>query len=111
MPGKPIKQGYKVFGIADHGYLYNWIWSSREKGLQEILYFLNLTNIGCLVQILALSLLYRYLIIYFENYFILIPLFIELRACDFNTIGTTRPYKEFLSQLVELKTRFATKLE
>jgi hypothetical protein len=33
MPKKPIKEGYKVFGIADHGYLYAWIWSSREKSL------------------------------------------------------------------------------
>jgi len=33
MPKKPIKQGYKIYGLADHGYIYNWIWSSREKGL------------------------------------------------------------------------------
>ena len=23
MPNKPITQGYKIYGIADHGYLYN----------------------------------------------------------------------------------------
>jgi len=23
MPKKPIKQGYKIYGIADHGYIYN----------------------------------------------------------------------------------------
>jgi Transposase IS4 len=100
-----------VFGIADHGYLYNWIWSSREKGLQEVLYFPNLTNIRCLVRTLAFSLLCRYLIIYLDNYFTSIPLFTKLQACNFGAVGTTRPYKEFPSQLVELKTRFATKLE
>jgi hypothetical protein len=25
MPKKPIKEGYKVYGIADHGYIYGWI--------------------------------------------------------------------------------------
>jgi hypothetical protein len=25
MPSKPIKQGYKIYGIADHGYLYNFL--------------------------------------------------------------------------------------
>jgi hypothetical protein len=111
MPSKPIKQGYKVFGIADHGYLYNWIWSSREKGLQDVLHFPNLTNTGCLVRTLALSLPRQYLTIYLDNYFTSIPLFSELRACKFGAVGTTRPHKEFPNQLVEIKNRFATKLE
>jgi len=33
MPNKPIKQGYKIYGIADYRYIFNWIWSLREKGL------------------------------------------------------------------------------
>lgn len=33
MPNKPITQGYKIYSIADYGYLYNFLWSSREKGL------------------------------------------------------------------------------
>ena len=111
MPNKPIKQGYKIFGIADHSYLYNWIWSSREKGLQEVLQFPTLTNIGCLVRTLVLSLPRQYLTIYLNNYFTSIPLFSELQACNFSAISTTRPHKEFPGELVELKTRFATKLE
>jgi hypothetical protein len=111
MLSKLIKQGYKVFGIADHGYLYNWIWSSREKGLQDVLHFLNLMNIGCLVRTLALSLPCQYLIIYLDNYFISIPLFSELRACKFGAVSTTRPHMEFQNRLVEIKIRFATKLE
>jgi hypothetical protein len=111
MLSKPVKQGYKIFGIADYSYLYNWIWSSREKGLQEVLKFPTLINTGCLVRTLALSLPRRYLTIYLDNYFTSIPLFIELRACNFGAVGTTRPYKDFPSKLVELKTRFATKLE
>jgi hypothetical protein len=38
-------------------------------------------------------------------------LFSELRACNFGAISTIRPYKQFLSALTELKTRFAIKLE
>lgn len=111
MPAKPIKQGYKIYGIADHGYIYNFIWSSREKGLQEIVLQPDLTKTGCLVKNLALSLPRRRLAIYMDNYFTSIPLFSELRVCEFGAVGTTRPHKEFPSGLKELKERFSTKLK
>jgi hypothetical protein len=38
-------------------------------------------------------------------------LFLELQACNFGAIGTTRLYKEFPKGLIELKARFSTKLE
>ena len=31
MPNKPIKQGYKLFAIADQGYILYWIWASPHK--------------------------------------------------------------------------------
>ena len=111
MPSKPISQGYKIFGIADHGYLYNFLWSSREKGLQDVLLRPGLTKTGCLVRTLALSLPRRRLTIYIDNYFTSIPLFLELRACEFGTMGTTRPHKEFPEGLKELKERYSTKLD
>jgi hypothetical protein len=111
MPNKPIKQGYKIYGIADHGYIFNWIWSSREKGLQDIVLHPKLTNTGCLVRSLVLSLPRHYLTIYLDNYFTSIPLFSELRACNFGAVGTTRPYAEFPKGLTELKARYSTKLE
>jgi hypothetical protein len=46
-----------------------------------------------------------------DNYFTFMPLFSELRACKFGAISTTRPHKEFLGVLKELKDRFSTKLE
>jgi hypothetical protein len=91
-------------------YIYNWIWSSREKGLRNIVLRPTLTKTGCLVRTLALSLPRRYLTIYTDNYFTSIPLFSELRACNFGAVGITRPHKEFPDGLVELKTRFSTKL-
>jgi hypothetical protein len=111
MPKKPIKQGYKIYGIADHGYIFNWIWSSREKGLQDIIFHLKLTNIGCLVRSLVLSLPRRHLTIYLDNYFTSIPLFSELRACNFGAVGTTRPHAEFPQGLIEFKNRFGKKFE
>ena len=111
MLNKPIKQGYKIYRIVDHSYLYNWIWSSREKGLQDMFYYPDLTNTGCLVRTLVLSLPRRFLTIYLDNYFTSVPLFKELRACNFGVVGTTRPHKEFLNELVKIKTNFATKLE
>jgi hypothetical protein len=56
MPNKPIKQDYNIYGIADHGYLCNFLWSSREKWLQDILYRPELTKTGCLIRNFALSL-------------------------------------------------------
>ena len=111
MPNKPIKQGYKIYGIADHGYIYNFIWSSREKGYQDILLRPNLTKTGCLVRTLALSLPRQRLVIYMDNYFTSVPLFTELRACNFGAVGTTRPHKDFPEELTKIKASYATKLE
>ena len=110
MPNKPIHQGYKIYGLADHGYLYNFIWSSREKGLQDIILQPSLTKTGCLVKNLALTLPRRRLTIYMDNYFTSIPLFSELRAHEFGAVGTTRPHKEFPSGLKKLKEHYTKKV-
>jgi hypothetical protein len=111
MPKKPIKQRYKIYRITDHGYLYNFLWSSREKRLQDILLRPGLTKTGCLVQNLALSLPRRRLAIYLDNYFTSVPLFKELQACELGAIGTTRPHKQLPVGFKTLKNRFSTKLE
>jgi hypothetical protein len=63
------------------------------------------------VRTLAFSFLRRNLIIYIDNYFTSILLFIELQTCQFGVIRTTRLYKEFPLSLKELKDRFFMKLE
>jgi hypothetical protein len=70
-----------------------------------------LTNTSYLVQNLTLSLPRRFLIIYLNNYFTSITLFLELQAYNFNAIKTTRLYKEFLKELLNIKNRFAIKLK
>ena len=39
------------------------------------------------------------------------PLFEELRVCDFGAVGTTRPHSEFPAGMKELKDKFSKKLE
>jgi len=95
MPNKPIQQGYKLFGIADHRYLYAFLWSSKAKGLQDVLLRPKLINTGCLVRSLALTLPRRRITIYMDNYFTSVPLFEELQACKFGAVRTTRPHAEF----------------
>jgi len=46
-----------------------------------------------------------------DNYFTSVPLFTELRACNFGAVGTIRPHKEFPDELIKIKTQYAIKLE
>jgi hypothetical protein len=50
-------------------------------------------------------------VIYIDNYFTSVPLFTELRAYNFGAIGITHPHKEFLDELIKIKTQYAIKLE
>ncbi|KAG4428331.1 hypothetical protein IFR05_016186 [Cadophora sp. M221] len=110
MPNKPIKKGYKIYGIADHGYIYNWVWSSIGVGLQALFKHPKLTATGSLVRSLVLSLPRKGLSVYLDNYFTSIPLFEELRACGYGAVGTTRPHAQLPSNVTHLKKRFATSL-
>jgi hypothetical protein len=53
MPNKPIQQGYKLFAIADQGYILYWIWASRQKSLVEVTKHKSLTLTGSIVLQLA----------------------------------------------------------
>jgi hypothetical protein len=92
MPNKPIKQGYKVHGIADHGYIYSWIWSLRLFGLEELPAFDTLTNTGGLVRALVATLPRDSMTIYMDNYFTSVPLFQSLRNSKYGAVGITRPH-------------------
>ncbi|KAF8865054.1 hypothetical protein BDZ45DRAFT_790898 [Acephala macrosclerotiorum] len=106
MPKKPIKEKYKVYEIANYGYIYG----SREKGLQALIKHSSLTLTGSLVRSLALMLFRRHIAIYMDNYFTSVPLFVELQACKFGVVKTTRSHKAFFDFLSTIKKRFAKKL-
>ena len=36
MPNKPIKEGYKMWALADHGYTQDFMWYSRAVGMLKI---------------------------------------------------------------------------
>ena len=110
MPSKPIKQGYKLFGIADHSYIYNWIWSSKVFSIEEVEAFDTLTNTGALVRALVTTLLRTRITIYLDNYFTSVPLFTSLRSQKYSAVSTTRPHAMFPEPLSRLK-KEGTKLE
>jgi hypothetical protein len=49
MPDKPIKQEYKIFALAEHGYIWTFSWSSRQLGIQEMFKWPGLTPTGSIV--------------------------------------------------------------
>ena len=71
----------------------------------------GLTPTRSLVRSLAYTLPRRGITIYIDNYFTSVPLFEELRSCQFGAVGTTRPHSEFPSEMKEIKDRFSKKLE
>jgi hypothetical protein len=94
MPDKPIPQGYKLFALADHGYIWKFLPASRTKGLIETARDPGLTLTGSMVLQLAEELpkeenTYS---IYLDNYFTSLPLFEKLRSRHIGACGTTRPH-------------------
>jgi hypothetical protein len=49
MPNKPIKQGYKIFALAEHGYIWTFSWSRRQLGIEEMFKWPGLTPTGSMV--------------------------------------------------------------
>lgn len=94
MPNKPIKQGYKLFAIADQGYILYWLWASRHKSLVEVKKQDDLTMTGSMVLQLIQQGLPSHrnnYTVYMDNYFTTIPLFDRLRQLGIGACGTTRP--------------------
>jgi hypothetical protein len=93
MPNKPINQGYKLYALADHGYIWTFTPSSRALGLLEVIKHKDLTQTGSMVLQLLRRLHPRldYYTIYLDNYFTSISLFDILRQRRIGACSTTRP--------------------
>jgi hypothetical protein len=94
MPNKPIKQGYKIFALANRGYVWHFQLSSKHHGIAELVKDTDLTPTGSMVLQMA-RLLPRikdsYFVLFLDNYFTSIPLFSMLRTENFGAVRTTRP--------------------
>jgi hypothetical protein len=95
MPNKPISQGYKLFALADHGYIWSFTPTSRAKHLVEVVMHKHdmLTMTGSMVNWLVNRLppsSNRYTL-YLDNYCTSISLFEILRNQGIGACGTTRP--------------------
>jgi len=94
MPNKPIKQGYKIFALADNGYIWWFQLSSQRYRIAELDKHKDLTPTGSIVlQIARLlpKINQSYFVLYLDNYFTSIPLFLKLRAENIGAVSTTRP--------------------
>ena len=114
MPNKPIKQGYKIFALAENGYVWHFQLSSKQHGIRELHKVDKLTLTGSIVLQMA-RLLSKFpnahYILYLDNYFISIPLFSMLRKENIGAIGTTRPSGiDFPALLIVLCKLWSTKL-
>jgi hypothetical protein len=109
MPDKPIQMGYKLFGLADHGYMWWFVWSSRKHGLAELMKHKDLTPTGSMVLGLAKrlpKLIGQPFTVYLDNYFTSIALFRIMRGIGIGACGTTRTtssHEEFPALLKEIK--------
>jgi hypothetical protein len=114
MPNKLIKQRYKIFALAKNGYVWYFQILSKQHRIKELQKVNKLTPTGSIVlQIAHLlpkfeNLLY---VLYLDNYFTLIPLFLMLRKENIGAARTTRPLGiNFLALLIVLRKNWLTKL-
>ena len=115
MPNKPIKQGYKIFALADNGYVWHFQLSSRQHGIAELHKVDELTPTGFMVLQMT-HLLPKFpnahYVLYLDNYFTSIPLFSILRKENIGAAGTTRSTGiDFPTLLTVLRKKWSTKLD
>jgi hypothetical protein len=104
MKQKPIKIGYKIYGLAEAGYLYSFRFTSpsnleQDKGQyhgvkeRNQVFNTKLNSLSQMVLDLCLDLPYESLsfILFTDNLFSNIPLFKVLREYGIGACGTTRP--------------------
>src|SRR5271170_7577495 len=90
-PHKPIKQGFKIWALGDHGYIYNWLWYSKAEGTEATKPTKTLAETQSLVLNLAKSLPQpRAYSLYNDNLFNNIPLAQALLELNIGVTGTIR---------------------
>jgi hypothetical protein len=87
----------------------------RQHGIRELEKVDELTPTSSIVLQMAQLLpkfLNAYFVIYIDNYFTLIPLFLMLQKENIGAVGTTQPLGiDFLALLVVLRKKWSAKLD
>jgi hypothetical protein len=80
-PNKPVSQGYKLYGLADHKYVWYWLCASRLKSMIEVSKEEGRIMTGLIIYQLLQKLTHEpgCYIVYLDNYFTSINLFKRLR--------------------------------
>lgn len=109
MPSKPIPRGYKILALSEHGYTTVGIYTSRLDGFmgadmpylgpnprdpttgEEIVIELNPTSRAGFWLCMTLPLPSMQFILFCDNYFSNIPLFLALMCHKMAACGTVRP--------------------
>ena len=93
MPNKLIKQGYKIFALADNSYVWHFQLSSKQHGINKLYKVDKLILTRSIVfQIARLLLKFpnSHFVIYIDNYFTSILLFSIFRKENISAVRTTR---------------------
>ena len=94
-PHKPIKQGYKIWALGDHGYIYDWRWYSKALGTEGLRGLKSSQNSMADTQTLVISLAKSLpeptqgYTLYLDNLFTNVPLVNALGELSIGVIGTT----------------------
>jgi hypothetical protein len=106
MLNKLIQHGYKLFALAEHSYIWWFIWSSCKYSFKaEIILYSDFTVIGSMIYHLV-KCLPKFSRVYLDNYFTSIPLFRLLYNKVYSLYKTTRSHSsglEFPTLLKEIK--------
>ena len=113
MPGKSIKEEYKLWGLCESGYLYSFMFTTRANGTRELVLEKSLTPTTSMVfqMVQQLPTLSNVTTLFLDNLFTSISFFSKLRSIGISAVGTTRlstAGKDYLSILHILKEKYGT---
>ena len=108
IPNKLIKIGFKLWMVADLGYMLHWFYHTKIKGAWSCFKIVGLNLIASIV-IYLLEVLPKgpkrepYYHIWLDNLFTNQKLLLKLQNRGFGAIGTARSNSEIVKDLLQLK--------
>lgn len=112
MPNKPIPQGFKIYALADHGYIFTFTPASHTASLAEIVKSSDMTMTGSMVLELISHLPglgYQYTL-YLDNYFTSVGLFKLLCSWGVGSCETTQAHGKGFPPLIRAMKEWDLKL-